>query len=106
VEVLVFKDYLAKTVSVLCTQTMLAIKKSIYDEVGGHRPTKQKTWYGDTYDLLLRVGTYGPCIFIREPRTFAYRVHPENSLKQIRAHAGGALSLVEQERLGMYPGGR
>jgi glycosyltransferase involved in cell wall biosynthesis len=104
-EVLVFKDYLSKTVSVNCIQSKLAIRKSVYAEVGGHRHSTARTWYGDTFDLLLRIGTYGPCIFIQKPRTFAYRVHDENSIKQIRSHAAGMLSLVREERAGQYPGG-
>lgn len=105
VEVLVFKDYLAKTLPVNCIQSKLAIRKSVYEEVGGHRHSTALTWYGDTFDLLLRIGTYGPCVFIQKPRTFAYRVHPENSIKQIKNHAGGMLSLVQEERAGHYAGG-
>jgi len=105
VEVLVYKDYLSKRVPVMCIQTKLAIRKSLYDEVGGHRHSTAQTWYGDTFDLLLRIGTRGPCIIIRKPRTFAYRVHGENSIKQIKSHAGGILSLARLERQGQYPGG-
>jgi len=105
VEVLVYKDYLAKTIPIMCIQTKLAIRKSVYDEVGGHRHSTAQTWYGDTFDLLLKIGTYGPCIVIRKPNTFAYRVHAENSIKQIKSHAGGMLSLVAMERQGKYPGG-
>ena len=106
VEVVVYKDYLAKMEPVLCVQTMLAIRKTVYDAVGGHRHSTSQTWYGDTFDLLLKLGTYSPCIFIREPRTFAYRVHAGNSLKQIQSHAGGVMSLARLERHGSYPGGK
>ena len=106
VEVVVYEDYLAKMEPVLCVQTMLAIRKSVYDAVGGHRHSTSQTWYGDTFDLLLKLGTYSPCIFIREPRTFAYRVHAGNSLKQIASHAAGIMSLGHFERRGEYPGGK
>jgi len=105
VEVLVFKDYLAKTLSVNCIQSKFAIQKSVYDAVGGHRHSTAQTWYGDTFDLLLRLGTRGPCVFIQKPRTFAYRVHDGNSIKLIKSHAGGMLSLARLERKGEYPGG-
>lgn len=106
VEVVIYKDYLAKMEPVLCVQTMLAIRKSAYDAVGGHRQSTSQTWYGDTFDLLLKLGMYSPCIFIRGPQTFAYRVHAGNSLKQIASHAGGIMSLARLERQGMYPGGK
>jgi glycosyltransferase involved in cell wall biosynthesis len=105
VEVLVFTDYLSKTVSVNSIQSKLAIRRSVYEEVGGHRHSTAQTWYGDTFDLLLRIGTRSPCVMIQKPRTFAYRVHDENSIKQIKSHASGMLSLVREERNGQYPGG-
>lgn len=104
-EVLSFKDYLSKTVSVLCCQSILAMRKSVFDEVGGHRGKESETWYGETFDLLLKTGTYGPCIFIQKPYTFAYRVHTSNSIRNVQSHAKGMLYLARLERQGRYPGG-
>ena len=103
-KVLSFKDYLSKTVSVLCCQSILAMRKSVFDEVGGHRKNSE-TWYGETFDLLLMTGTYGPCIFIQKPYTFAYRVHESNSIRNVQSHARGMLYLARLERQGRYPGG-
>jgi glycosyltransferase involved in cell wall biosynthesis len=103
-KVLSFKDYLSKTVSVLCCQSILAMRKSVFDAVGGHRKNSE-TWYGETFDLLLMTGTYGPCIFIQKPYTFAYRVHESNSIRNVQSHAGGMLYLARLERQGRYPGG-
>jgi glycosyltransferase involved in cell wall biosynthesis len=103
-KVLSFKDYLSKTVSVLCCQSILAMKKSVFDAVGGHRKNSE-TWYGETFDLLLMTGTYGPCIFIQKPYTFAYRVHESNSIRNVQSHAAGMLYLARLERQGRYPGG-
>jgi hypothetical protein len=80
------------------------MRKSVFDEVGGHR-TKSETWYGETFDLLLKTGTYGPCVFIRKPYTFAYRVHETNSIRNVQSHARGILYLARLEREGRYPGG-
>jgi glycosyltransferase involved in cell wall biosynthesis len=106
-EVLVYEDYLSKTVPVMCIESKLAIRKALYDEVGGHRDSiaLRGTWYGDTFDLLLKIGTCGPCIIIQKPATFAYRVHDGNSITQIESHVGGILSLARLERQGKYPGG-
>ena len=51
-EVISFKDYLSKTMSILCCQSILAMRKSVFEEVGGHRGKDAETWYGETFDLL------------------------------------------------------
>jgi GT2 family glycosyltransferase len=104
-EVISYKDYLSKTQSVLCCQSILAMRKSVFDEVGGHRGKESETWYGETFDLLLKAGTHGPCIFIQKPATFAYRVHESNSIRNVQSHAKGMLYLARLERQGRYPGG-
>jgi len=104
-QVLSYKDYLSKTKSILCCQSILAMRKSVFDEVGGHRGKTSETWYGETFDLLLKTGTYGPCIFIQKPYTFAYRVHESNSIRNVQSHAKGILYLARLEHQGRYPGG-
>jgi glycosyltransferase involved in cell wall biosynthesis len=104
-KVVPYKDYLSKTASVLCCQSILAMRKSVFDEVGGHRGKGAETWYGETFDLLLKAGTYGPCIFIQKPYTFAYRVHETNSIRNVQSHAQGILYLARLEHQGRYPGG-
>ena len=105
VQVLTYRDYLSKTVPVMCIQSKLALLKSVFDEVGGHRNSTSRTWYGDSVDLLLKIATYGPCIIIQEPCTFARRKHEENSIWQVGPHAGGILSVARLERQAQYPGG-
>lgn len=104
-EVISFKDYLSKTMSILCCQSILAMRRSVFEEVGGHRGKDAETWYGETFDLLLKTGTYGPCVFIKKPYTFAYRVHESNSIRNVHSHAKGILYLARLERQGSYPGG-
>jgi glycosyltransferase involved in cell wall biosynthesis len=105
IEVISYKDYLSKTMSILCCQSILAMRKSVFDEVGGHRGKDAETWYGETFDLLLKTGTYGPCVFIKKPYTFAYRVHESNSIRNVQSHAKGILYLARLELQGRYPGG-
>jgi hypothetical protein len=55
--------------------------------------------------LILKVGTFGPCIVVREPYTVAYRHHENNSIRSLEPITEGILALARTERQGLYPGG-
>jgi glycosyltransferase involved in cell wall biosynthesis len=105
VEVLKFQDYLSKTIPLTTPNSKIVIKKSVFDEIGGLRNTTPLTFHNDDLHLLLKVGTYGPCVVVRKPYTLAYRMHQENSIRNVKLIAEGVLSLARSERLGEYPGG-
>jgi glycosyltransferase involved in cell wall biosynthesis len=105
VEVLKFQDYLAKTVPLAVIGSLHLVRKDAYDKIGGFRNSDSQTWYGDGFDFILKLGTFGPCIVIQKPYTCAYRLHETNSIKSLRAHSGGMLGLARSERQGLYPGG-
>lgn len=106
VEAFKCRDYLSKTVSHSCATSLHVIRKSLYDEIGGFRNSSSQTWWGDTFDFVLKLGTRGPCIVIQKPATVAYRIHATNSIKSLKPHADGMLELAHSERRGLYPGGR
>jgi glycosyltransferase involved in cell wall biosynthesis len=84
----------------------IIVQKAIYDEVGGLRNSTVRTFHVEDTHLLLKLGGYGPCIFINEPATYAYRQHTDNSTENTKDIADGILRLAESERRGEYLGGK
>jgi glycosyltransferase involved in cell wall biosynthesis len=105
VEVLKFQDYLSKTIPLTNFHSTLVIWKSVLDQVGGFRKSTPQTFHNEDLNTMLMVGTYGPCIVVQKPHTVAYRLHEENSIRNVKAIADGMLLLARSERLGQYPGG-
>jgi glycosyltransferase involved in cell wall biosynthesis len=105
VEAYPFKDCLSKTIRLPCVGSLYVIRRSIHEAAGGFRNSDARTWYGDIFDYILRVGTLGPCVIIRQPFTAAYRQHEANSTASLKAHADGILGVARAERLDQYPGG-
>lgn len=105
VEVIKFRDYISKTIPLTTPNSKIVIKKSVFDEVGGLRNSTPRTFHNDDLNILLKIGTYEPCIVVQKPYTVAYRMHEGNSIKNIRLIAEGVLLLARAERQGEYPGG-
>jgi len=84
----------------------MVVRKSVYHEVGGLRNSTAQNFHVEDTHLLLKLGGYGPCIFINEPATYAYRQHSGNSIKNAKAIADGILRLADSERRGEYLGGK
>lgn len=103
VEVFKYRDYLSKTRPL--GTNCIVVRKSVFDEVGGMRKSTPETFHGDDTNLLLKVGTFGPCIVIDKPCTSAYRQHGKNSTKNLKAIADAILRLAETERRGGFAGG-
>ena len=106
VEAFKFDDYLSKTVPLAWICSMYLIKKSVYDEIGGFRNSDARTWWGDGFDFILKLGTSGPVIIIKRPHTIAYRLHETNSIRSLQLQADGMLGVARAERQGLYPGGK
>src|SRR3984957_20701611 len=98
VKVFKYQDYLSKTRPL--GTNCIVVRKSVFDEVGGMRNSTPQTFYGDDTNLLLKVGTYGPCVVIDQPCTSAYRQHGKNSSKDVKAIADAILQLANTERHG------
>jgi glycosyltransferase involved in cell wall biosynthesis len=105
IEVLQYRDYLAKNVTVPLHGSNVVIKKEIVEKAGGLRRSTPTTFHMDLLDTMLRVGVYGPCVVIRRPTTMAYRVHKTNSIRDIESVANGIFPIIDAERRGQYPGG-
>jgi glycosyltransferase involved in cell wall biosynthesis len=103
VEVFKYRDYLSKARPL--GTNCIVVRKEVFDEVGGMRNSTPQTFHGDDTNLLLKVGTYGPCIVIDKPPTSAYRQHGKNSTKNVKAIADAILRLADTERRGGFGGG-
>lgn len=106
VVILRYRDYLSKDVPFHMTNSRIVIKRSVFVEAGGFRDTTPTTFYMDDFDLLLRLGTVGPCVLIRKPFTVGYREHTNNCHLDVSGMAQGILGLAHSERSGRYPGGK
>ncbi len=105
VEVLKFQDYPSKDVSIPLSNSRIVIRKSAFEEIGGYGNRGDQTFPPDDFNLVLKLGTRGPCIVVRNPYTVAYRQHQTNSLRNVEAVAAGILRLARFENEGRYPGG-
>ena len=105
VKVREFRDYLSKDVPLGLSSSRIVVKKSVFEEIGGLRSTTAKTFHLDSLNLILKVGTYSPCILVTQPNTVAYRRHEGNTIRQLRPIAQGIHILARTERAGQYPGG-
>ncbi len=105
IKVLKYGDYLSKDVKLGLSSSRIVLRKSAFDEVGGLRNTTPATFHLDSLNLILKVGTYGPCIVVQEPFTVAYRHHETNSIRSLEPIAKGILALARSEFQGQYPGG-
>jgi len=105
IKILPYADYISKTVPLTTPNSKIVIKRSVFEEVGGLRNSTPLTFHNDDLYLLLKVGTYGPCIVVESPVTVAYRMHEGNSIKGVRLIAEGMILLADAERRGEYPGG-
>ncbi|NTW67516.1 MAG: glycosyltransferase family 2 protein [Nitrospirae bacterium] len=106
IELLKYRDYLSKDTSTDLSCSNIVIKSSVFKQAGGHRQSTPKTFHADEHDFVLRVGTYGPCVILQKPATVAYRIHGDNTIRDVARMVSGVLSLVHAEQQGYYPGGQ
>jgi glycosyltransferase involved in cell wall biosynthesis len=104
VEVFKYENFGLKTRRV--GTSCIIIRKSVYDKVGGQRrDSTAKSWDADDTHLLLKVSSCGPCIVINRPATTFYRIHGENSIKNLSAVVDGLLRVAGAQRRGEYTDG-
>ncbi|NOJ76845.1 glycosyltransferase family 2 protein [Myxococcus xanthus] len=102
-QVLRFADYLAsaedRTPRTAC---VLAVRAEALRRVGGFTPLRIS---GEDYDLLYRLGTDPGFAWVRAPVVVGYRQHEGSTSTSLESGYRGTRYLLEQERLGRYPGG-
>ncbi|MBE3043748.1 glycosyltransferase family 2 protein [Candidatus Bathyarchaeota archaeon] len=106
IEVLTYKDFLAKEAGLGMSNSKIVMRKSVFELVRTRQKSAPAVFPMEDHDLLLRAGTSGSCVIVIRPTTVAYRVHETNYVRNLEAMVQGTLSLVKAERCGQYPGGR
>ena len=87
VEIIRFPDFLSKDVRIGLSNSRIVIRKSVFDEVGGYGNRGVAAFPPDDFNLMLKVGTYGPCIMVQRPYTVSYREHETNAIRNVKAVA-------------------
>jgi glycosyltransferase involved in cell wall biosynthesis len=105
IEVYRFQDFLSRTVPIFGLCSNMVIRKSVFQEVGGHRNSNSQTWHDDDLWFRLRIGTYSPCIVVKSPPVVAYRFHSAQSIRQIKLITDGIMRIIDDEYRGVFPGG-
>jgi glycosyltransferase involved in cell wall biosynthesis len=101
IEIFKFRNYASKTISLSSNSTI--VRKSVFDAVGGgRRDTTPQTFHADDTYIQLRVGDYSPFVVIKQPCTSAYRLHGENTSKNLEALANGILRLIRLDKQGQF----
>ena len=106
IEVLAYKDFLAKEIGLGMSSSKIIMRKSVFEPIRARQKDAAAILHMQDHDMLLRAGTSGPCVIVIRPNTVAYRVHEFNNVRNIEAMVSGTLYLVRAERCGQYPGGK
>jgi len=97
-----YKDFFSKREPVWLSTSFLVLKHSLWNN---STKFKKGTFPADDLDFLLRIGTLGPCVIIKEPATVAYRYHDNNSIKDTLRIIDKLNYLIEMEKNCEYGGG-
>jgi glycosyltransferase involved in cell wall biosynthesis len=98
-----FMDYptlMAKDRPVWLSASVLVVKRKKFHEVGGWTPG---IFHMDLYDIAAKLGQVGRTVCVFSPSTTLYRVHSQNSRKNVTAFVEGALRIIQKEKAGEYP---
>jgi cellulose synthase/poly-beta-1,6-N-acetylglucosamine synthase-like glycosyltransferase len=98
-----FADYLATAAEPFVrTACVIAVKTEALRRVGGFTAKRINS---EDHDLLYRLGTEPAFVWVEAPLVMGYRQHETSSSKGLERSYEGQCYLLEQERLGRYPGG-
>ncbi len=97
INIVTYKDYFSKDRSIFTSSSMMVVRKDIFQKIEGFRSlnTKQSLVHED-FHFLLKVGTFGPAVIILEPKLYGYRVHHQNSVKDISRVLRSILVLIKE----------
>ena len=99
-----FNDYLsASDRDCFVGAGMTFVRRDAFLEIGGFCAQPINL---EDHDLILRLGTAAGFVRILEPRTLAYRSHGNSWTSQSRRSFEGCRYVIQNEQLGVYPGGK
>jgi GT2 family glycosyltransferase len=98
-----YADYFAKDRGLFPQPGATAIARRALEAAGGWDPELRSC---EDYDVIWRLGTSGPVVYVTEPAITLHRAHAGQTTQQGARLLGGVEMLVDMERSGRYPGGR
>jgi len=105
IKLLSYPDFYSKDTSINMSNSKIVINKAIFNAVIASGGTWKKAFPIDDFNLLMRSGTFGPCVIIMKPQTVVYRYHQGNTIGNIDVMCRGIISFIMAEWKGMFPGG-
>jgi glycosyltransferase involved in cell wall biosynthesis len=102
VQIVEYADYLRKDRTAANSGSAMVIEHRVFERVGGW---PEDIWPNEHEDLMLKLGDCGRMVLILTPLTTLYRVHANNTVKNVPAFLPSLYKLIHNERLGKYPGG-
>ena len=107
IEAVIYRDFLAKDTTVGISASRLVARRSVFEAAGGIRSLPGNSEFGAIdFEILLQIGTSGPCVVVKQPVTVAHRRHPGNVSASVGFVCQGVKSLARRARNGVYPGSR
>jgi glycosyltransferase involved in cell wall biosynthesis len=103
IEVSVYKDFLSRDIHMGLSNSLIVIRKSTLENLGGAQRTAANLLLDD-FHICLQTGTASPCVVVRKPITVGYRRHPNNAHQNPAGNVKAILSLIDFEQRGGYPG--
>jgi glycosyltransferase involved in cell wall biosynthesis len=101
IKIFKFRNYASKTIAL--SSNSIIIRKSVFDAVGGgRRDSTPHTFHADDTYIQLKAGDYSPFVVIKQPCTSAYRLHGENTSKNLAATVDAILRLIRLDERGGF----
>jgi glycosyltransferase involved in cell wall biosynthesis len=104
IEVSAYKDFLSRDIHMGLSNSLIVIRKSTLEKLGGPQRTAANLLLDD-FHICLQTGTASPCVVVRKPITVGYRRHSNNAHQNPTGNVKAILSLIDYEQRGGYPGG-
>jgi glycosyltransferase involved in cell wall biosynthesis len=106
IEVLKYRDYLSKEISIGISQSMIVMLRTTFEEISGVKYKSSRPYlFNYDYNLMLQVGSHRPCVIVKKPITVAYRQHESQNSLNVEIMVLGILSLIRMVRSGQSFGG-
>jgi glycosyltransferase involved in cell wall biosynthesis len=78
------------------------VEKTTFQRAGGW---SEGLFHLDDLDIMMKLGISGRCVQILSPATTCYRMHADNTVRQVAPFIPAMLTLIRKEKTGQYPGG-
>lgn len=97
IEVVTYRDYFSKDRFMFTSCSMMVIRKEIFHKIEGFRSKYTKPiLVHEDFHLLLKIGEFGPAVVILNPKLYGYRIHDDNSVKNISRVLKSQIVLINE----------